>query len=207
MVVSGHIHTAGISRTDSEDRRDLSDLRRRAASLEDEFLGDASRVVDDVIERLSNANTRWWTRTRYDLMFCAYVVFLIARIGYNFFWQSFLGPATGLADEKDLFTVDFYAPAILFFVLWSGLLVMMFSWKLRRGLNRHVTRFAESMAESKLLHGLFPDLEQTCSDIQRDNSGRLLWRPRTADRPTAPSLSSCSLRARAPRNRLRCQSA
>ena len=169
LVISGHINDAGIGESAFEDRRDLTDLRRRAASMEDEFLGDASRVVDDVIEQLATHSCHWFTRLRYELLFMAYVLFLIGRIGYNFFWQSFLGPATGLGGEKELFTVDFYIPALIFFAIWSGLLVTMFTWKLRRGLYRRVSRFAQSMAESKLVHGLFPEIESTCREISADD--------------------------------------
>ncbi len=45
----------------------------------------------------------------------------------------------------------------------------MFTWKLRRGLNQRVQQFAQSMAESRLVHGLFPDLEKTCRNITADN--------------------------------------
>ncbi|MEQ9408134.1 MAG: dynamin family protein [Fuerstiella sp.] len=169
MVISGHLHSAGIEYATAEDRRDLTDLRRRAASMEDEFLGDATRVIDDVIEQLATASTDWFTRMRYELLFLAYVAFLLGRIGYNFFWSSFLGPATGVSEREELFTVDFYIPALLFLVIWSGILVTMFTMRLRRGLTRRVERFAQSMAEARLLHGLFPNLEDTCRHVTTDS--------------------------------------
>lgn len=169
MVISGHIHSAGIAYATAEDRRDLTDLRKRAASLEDEFLGDASRVIDDVIEELATANSGWFIRVRYELLFLAYLIFLIGRIGYNFFWSSFLGPVLQRSAQEELLAVDFYIPALIFLVIWSGILVAMFTWRLRRGLTRRVERFAQSMAESRLVHGLFPNLEETCRHITTDS--------------------------------------
>lgn len=169
MVVSGHIHAAQVGADTSEDRRDLTDLRRRAASMEDEFLGDASRVIDETIEAVATSATGWFTRIRYDLLFLAYVFLLLGRIGYNFFWASFLGPATGTSEEQELLSVDFYIPALLFLIIWSGLLVAMFTWRLRRGLTRKIEQFAQSLAESRLLQGLFPSLEETCRHIDRDS--------------------------------------
>lgn len=169
MVVSGHIHAAGIGSETFEDRRDLTDLRQQAASMEGRFLGDASRVIDETIESLATASTGWFTKLRYEFMFLAFVAFLLGRVGYNFFWTSFLGPATGMASKEDLLSVEFYVPALIFLVIWSGLLVAMFTWRLRRGLTRRVEQFAQSMADSRLLHGLFPSLENTCSDIFRDS--------------------------------------
>lgn len=170
LVISGHIHSAGIDYAMAEDRRDLTDLRKRAASLEDEFLGDASRVIDDVIEKLAAASSHWWTRCRYELLFLAYVVFLLGRVGYNFFWESFLAPIfAAAATPEPLLKVDFYIPALLFLLIWSLLLVCMFTWKLRRGLTQRVHEFAQQMAESRLIHGLFPNLEATCRHIKGDS--------------------------------------
>lgn len=170
LLISGYVRTAGIEYTASEDRRDLSDLRRNAATVEGEFLGDATRAVDEVIEELSTANSSALTRFRYEVLFMAFILFLIGRIGYNFFWSSFLGPLVGASDKVEpLLTVDFYIPALIFLVIWSGFLVTMFTWKLRSGLTKRVQQFAQSMAESRLLNGLFPKLEETCQQIQHDS--------------------------------------
>ena len=170
LVISGHIHAAGIDYAMAEDRRDLTDLRKRAASLEDEFLGDASRVIDDVIEKLAAASSNWFTRCRYEFLFLAYLIFLLGRVGYNFFWESFMAPIFGAASSPEpLLKVDFYIPALLFLVIWSLFLVSMFTWKLRRGLTQRVQNFAQQMAESRLVHGLFPNLEATCRHISGDS--------------------------------------
>lgn len=170
MVISGHIHSAGIEFAMAEDRRDLTDLRNRAASLEDQFLGDASRVIDDVIEQLAASNSHWFTRIRYDVLLMTYLVFLLGRVGYNFFWSSFFAPMFDSAMKPEsLLSVDFYIPAVLFLVIWALLLVSMFTWRLRRGLTKRVQQIAQQMAESKLVHGLFPNLESMCRHIVGDS--------------------------------------
>jgi hypothetical protein len=70
---------------------------------------------------------------------------------------------------EELLTVDFYVPATLFLVIWSVLLVAMFTSKLRRGLRQRVISFAEDMAGSQLAHGLFPSLEQTTDAVLNDS--------------------------------------
>ncbi|GAB5443283.1 MAG: hypothetical protein Fues2KO_36320 [Fuerstiella sp.] len=168
LVISGHLREAGLDTSDQQDRQDLSDLRRRAASVEDEFLGDARRVIDSAIEELAVAHTGWFTKARYEILFLLYVVFLIGRVGYNFFWSSFLGPVISDVPEEDLLAVDFYIPALIFFVIWSALLVTVFTMRLRRGLLRRVRQFADRFAESTLSHGLFPDVESACRTVERD---------------------------------------
>jgi hypothetical protein len=170
VVVSGYVRSAQIDLDSNASSGDLSALRETAASLEGEFLGDARRAVDTVIDDVADRQSGIVRRTIYEILFLAYLVFLLGRIGHNFFWSSFLAPILGhVAEPEPLLTVDFYIPALLFMMIWSALLVVMFTAGLRRGLNRHVRGFAESMAGSTLIHGLFPSLEGACTSIETDS--------------------------------------
>jgi 50S ribosome-binding GTPase len=172
LVVAGFVRAARMQGEESEGRHDLATLRQHAASLEHEFLGDARRGVDRLIDELAASHSGWWTRLRYEVMFGTYLIFLIGRVGYNFFWSSFLRPIVRQNESAgELLSVDFYIPALVFLIAWSGLLVLGFVWRLRRGLNRRIQELAQSMAEHTLTQGLFPRLEQTCArtiDDQRE---------------------------------------
>jgi hypothetical protein len=170
MVVSGYVHSAGIQAEDFSDRRDLSALRRRAAQVEGQFLGDARRAIDQLIEELAEQHCTKLIQYRYEGLFLLYVTFLIGRVGYNFFWSSFLAPILGArAEAEPLLAVDFYIPAVLFLVLWSGLLVMIFIWNLRQGLSERIYQLAQSMVETRISEGLFPALEATCHEIAQED--------------------------------------
>lgn len=170
VVVSGYVRSAEIELDSNADSGDLTALRSTAAALEGEFLGDARRAVDRVIDDVAERQSGTLRRLFYEVSFLAYIVFLLGRIGYNFFWSSFLAPIVGSAPEpKPLLTVDFYIPALLFLIIWSVLLILMFTGGLRRGLKQRVRGFAESMAGSTLMHGLFPSLEECCRRIESDS--------------------------------------
>jgi ABC-type multidrug transport system fused ATPase/permease subunit len=170
MVVSGYVHSAGIQAEDFSDRRDLSALRRRAAQVEGQFLGDARRAIDQLIEELAEQHCTKLIQYRYEGLFLLFVTFLIGRVGYNFFWSSFLAPILGArAEAEPLLAVDFYIPAVLFLVLWSGLLVMIFIWNLRQGLSERIYQLAQSMVETRISEGLFPALEATCHEIAQED--------------------------------------
>jgi ABC-type multidrug transport system fused ATPase/permease subunit len=170
MVVSGYVHSAGIQTEDFSDRRDLSQLRRRAAQVEGQFLGDARRAIDQLIEELAEQHCTKIIQYRYEGLFLLYVAFLILRVGYNFFWSSFLAPILGArAEAEPLLAVDFYIPAVLFLVLWSGLLVMIFIWNLRQGLTERIHQLAQSMVETRISEGLFPSLEAACHEITQED--------------------------------------
>jgi len=170
MVVSGYVHTAGIDSAEFNDRRDLSQLRRRAATVESQFLGDARRGIDELIEQLAEQNCSATTRYRYEILLLLYVAFLIGRIGHNFFWSSFLAPIVGMSSQSEpLLTVDFYIPATIFLVLWSGILVLSYTWRLRRGLSSRIHKLAQAMVETRISEGLFPSVDNICQSVIDDD--------------------------------------
>ncbi|MCA9034958.1 MAG: GTPase domain-containing protein [Planctomycetaceae bacterium] len=170
VVVSGYVRAAGLPQTAAvESRHDLAVLRTQAATLESEFLLDARRGIDLLIEELAASHCGWLTRARYETLFLLYVVFLIARIGHNFFWSSFLKPLVSDAGHSEpLLTIDFYVPAMIFLLLWSGVLVLGFTWRLRRGLTARIRQLAQSMADVRLVNGLFPGLESEVHRVKQD---------------------------------------
>ena len=169
MVVSGYVHSAGIEAEEFADRRDLAQLRRRAASVESQFLGDARRGIDELIEELAEHNCSALTRWRYEILLLLYVLFVVGRIGHNFFWSSFLAPIVGSASHAEpLLTVDFYIPAVIFLLMWSGILVLSFTWRLRQGLSQRIHQLAQSMVETRISEGLFPSVDRVCQMVLDD---------------------------------------
>ncbi len=170
MVVSGYVHSAGIDSEEFSDRRDMHQLRRRAATVESQFLGDARRGIDELIEQLAERNCSAMTRYRYEILLLLYLVFLIGRIGHNFFWSSFLAPIVGKADHAEpLLTIDFYIPALIFLMMWSAMLVLSYTWRLRRGLSAEIHKLAQTMVETRILEGLFPSVDHVCQGVIDDD--------------------------------------
>ena len=150
------------------DGSSLDVLRERAVDVEDRFLGDAGSRIDGIIDRLAQRNSRLPVRLWYELLFGSYLGFVLYRVGRNFFYDTFLAeflhPET--ATTIKLLPVDFYISAGVFFVLWSGLLVMAFTRRLRRGLKRQIDELASDLVGSRMSGGLFPELEQACRDVE-----------------------------------------
>lgn len=159
LVIEGHVYSAGFSREKLQSRS-LGELRRQASRVEGEFLIDARSRIDSIIQELAQRNSRWWIRGWYELLFLAYVGFVLYRAGRNFFYESFVADAP-------LLGTDFYIPAGIFFILWSGLLVMAFTRRLRRGVEREVDQLARELVDLRLAGGLFPELESACTRVQR----------------------------------------
>lgn len=97
-----------------------------------------------------------------ELAFLIYPLFVLLRMGHNFFWSSFLAPIVGSAKTVEpLFTIDFYIPAVFFFLFWSAVLLLLFVRRLQGGLSVRIRKLAEQLAAQRLSEGLFPGLKKS----------------------------------------------
>ncbi len=161
LIIAGHVHAAHLEDVWNKDvpaggaGTRLRTLRSQAARMESEFIDDAQQRIDDVISDLAVRNSGVFVRMLYELLFLAYVVYVLYRMGRNFFYDS-------AVLNTPLLSTDFYIPAALFFLLWTGLLVILFTRRLRRGVQRRINTLAKELAEHRLAGGLFPELEAVC---------------------------------------------
>ncbi|MBW3543353.1 MAG: 50S ribosome-binding GTPase [Planctomycetes bacterium] len=166
FVIAGYVTSAGLDPSLVEEAS-LDSLRDQAARVEEQFLGDAGRRVDEIIGELAVRNSGFFTRLRYEFLFLVYVGFVLYRVGKNFFWDSFLRELVAGPVERTLpmLSLEFYVAAGVFFLLWTGLLVMLFTRRLRRGLSGRIESLAADLAQARLSRGLFPELERACRDV------------------------------------------
>jgi hypothetical protein len=157
LLIDGYTQAAGL-----ENQPQLNDslerLQTEAAHVEEEFLSDAGTKIDGIIGKLARKNSGWFTRLVYESLFLTFVIYALVRIGRNFFMDSFF-------NESQILPIDFYVTAGVIFLIWTGFLVMMFTRKLKRGLEQEINQLSDELAQAKLSHGLFPHLEQECRQV------------------------------------------
>lgn len=158
VIAGGAIREAGLdpelARGDASDR-----LRDASNRLEQDFLSTAARQIDRTIDSLAERHSRWYVRCWYETLFLIYVGFVLLRAGKNFFYESFW-------LEEEILGSEFYVPAALFFVLWTGLLVICFARRLRRGLDREVKLLTEELIDARFDAGLFPAVRKAVNEAQ-----------------------------------------
>lgn len=159
LVIEGHVQGAEISSSLLQGRS-VRELRKEAAVVEKQFLIDVGQRLDDVIRELAASNSKWWTRLWYEVLFLAFPAFLLYRVGRNFFYDTFF-------FERPHLTTDFYIPAVVFLVLITTTLVMLFVHRLQRGLKGRVINLAQELVDLHLSQGLFPHVEEGCREAQR----------------------------------------
>ena len=168
FVLGGYLKTANLDLS-LIDGDSSTDLQADAARVEADFVNSAGRKIDAVIEDLATRNSGWFTRFRYELLFLIYPAVILFRVGKNFFYDSFLRQffEENAPPPEPVMTSDFWITAAVFFVLWTLILVLAFTAKMRRGLNRRIHDLAGDLSQTRTSHGLFPLLEDACRTIDR----------------------------------------
>lgn len=166
VALAGYADEAGIPL--ERERANLADLHAAASQMEQNFLGGARQEIDGIIRDIASRNSRWYVRWWYELLLGVYLLFIIWRIGKNFFWDSFFAPYWLDAPQStSLLPMEFYVTAGVIFLLWTGLLVILYSRRLQRGLDRRIRQLAEGLSSRHLAGGLFPECEENCQRVRR----------------------------------------
>jgi hypothetical protein len=162
VLISGYAKSSGFDSALVQSGS-LQTLRKQALQVEEEFLSDASRQIDQIIDGIVARNSGWLTRICYEVLFAIYPLFVLLRVGKNFFYDSLFGNA-------ELLATSFYISAGLFFILWSWLFVMSFCRRLRRHLSDEIEELARSLAEQRITGEMFPPLADACRKVRLQRS-------------------------------------
>ncbi len=167
FTVAGYVHSAHIGQEAS------SDKDGNAAGAAADFVAEATRRLDGVIQKLASRNSGWFSRNLYELLFLIFPVFLLFRIGKNYFYDSFW-------NGEPLLEMSFYLPSLLFLIIWCVAFLWHFLSRLRRGIQEEIQLLAAELAESPAFDGLFADLETRCRQA-REQFAQLQWLHSAAD--------------------------
>jgi 50S ribosome-binding GTPase len=162
VLISGYAKSSGFDSALVQSGS-LQTLRKQALEVEEEFLADASRQIDQIIDGIVARDSGWLTRACYETLFAIYPLFVLVRVGKNFFYDSIIGNA-------QLIGTSFYISAGLFFILWSWLFVMSFCRRLRRHLSGEIEDLARSLAEQRITGEMFPSLAEACRQARLQRS-------------------------------------
>lgn len=159
LVIHGHARAAGLER--EELLAATAHVTVSAATAEQEFWQQARDRLDTELAQAAAQQSRWPVRCLYEVGFALLPGWLLYRIGRNFFYDSWL-------RGEPLLESTFYIPALLFLLLWTGLILMLFSARLRRGMQRRVKQMSADLAGVRLPVGLFPRLDDRCREFHDD---------------------------------------
>ena len=146
-----------------------AELDRRAASLQTvtaeaqqagrSFVAEVATELESLIDRVARRNTGWFTRWRYEFFLIAMLAFLLFRLAKNFFYDSWLEPAS--IDGLEVYLVSAF-----WLILWSALLFWAFTGRLRRGLKHQINQLAAGWNNPKPAEGVFSELDSQCNRVE-----------------------------------------
>ncbi len=164
IIVDGYAAEAGIARHDTQG----AELSRQASRAGATFISRAAGDVQQVLGRLAGRHTGRLTRWRYEFLLLSVVGLLLYRWGKNFFYDSWWAFELGrVARVADMYGSEFFLSAGFWLLLWCGLLVWMFTGRLRRGLNREIDALTDGWRSPALGEELFARSEHQARAIRQ----------------------------------------
>jgi hypothetical protein len=164
IIVDGYAAEAGIARHDTQG----TELTRQASRAGAAFIARAAGDVQTVLGRLASRHTGRLTRWRFEVLLMIVVALLLYRWGKNFFYDSWWAYDLGvIARPAEMYGTEFFLSALFWLTLWCGLLVWMFTGRLRRGLHREIDALTEGWRTPMLGDELFARSEQQARAIHQ----------------------------------------
>ncbi|MDR0869727.1 MAG: GTPase domain-containing protein [Planctomycetaceae bacterium] len=129
----------------------------------DGFVAELSKELDRICSVLTARNNRWMERCFYEILFTGMCLFVLFRPAKNFFWDSIRNPAV------EIFGIGQYFSCLFWLLVWVALLLGLFTWMLRRGLEREIK-------DSAVRWETLPCLELLFGGIERETNAVLNFR-------------------------------
>jgi hypothetical protein len=155
LVVDGYAHEAGLPRSDDQD----TPLIDEASHAADGFLDHATFDLQSLVSRLARKHARSLTRIGYELALGGLLVYLMGRLGWNFFYESWNQP-------ERIFGMEFFVAAGFWLLVWCIVLVGIFTFRLRRGLSSQLAGLTETWCTAQNVGALFDRTMRACRDAE-----------------------------------------
>ena len=155
IILDGYCDEANLPRDDTPSHR----LTEQATRACDKFVDTASQQLQTLLSRLAEGHTGLVTRMKYELLMMLALGYLIARWGWNFFYESWW-------LSKPLYGLDFFVSSLFLILGWSGLLLWMFSLRLRSGIGEEIESLVQAWSGPQTCTEIFASIERRCREIR-----------------------------------------
>jgi hypothetical protein len=153
IIVEGYAVDASLDRRTAQ----METVAAEAESAAEGFVARVATELEQLVGRLAQRHTGWFTRWRYELLLLAMLGMLLFRLGKNFFYDSWLAE-----PPRPMFGLEFYVSAGFWLALWCLVLLWAFCRRLRRGLGGEIERLAVGWQDASAAAGVFAHLEADC---------------------------------------------
>jgi len=163
IIVDGYAADAGIDRRGTK----YTAVAQQAAGAAREFVDAAAADLQASVDRLARDRAGWFIRLCYELLLVLVVGALVFRFLKNFIYDSWLAVELYSAPPQPLYGFEFFLAAGVVLVAWSGLLLWLFTSRLKRGIGREIAAFRTRREGPTAVAALFAPAENECREIRR----------------------------------------
>lgn len=151
---------AGLVPPPVEGRADSETSQPAITALARQLAQRATTAVEESIERRAVRYAGPIFHGLLELLFTALLALLVARLGWNFFYEhTWLG--------KPLLGLDYLVYAAMWLLVWGLVLRWILAARLQRGLSREIGRLVERLNCQQVVGLLFGDLRHEVEQIRR----------------------------------------
>lgn len=170
IVLEGYAGEAGLP----SDSLHPSRLDQQAAAAGESFVEQAAGQLQAVIDNLAARHSGALTRLCYEVALLAVLGLVLFRLGKNYFYDSWLAVELGRAVvAAPVFGFDFLVQSAFWLLLWSALLLWLFTARLRRGLKMRIQELASQWGAGMTTGALFEDLETRARAVRQFEERRM----------------------------------
>ncbi len=163
LVVAGY--AKGDAQVPFPDGRP-NELARQATDAGRDFLAAASSQLTTLVQRLGARHAHWLTRWPYELATVVAVAFILYRFIKSFVVDWVMHELGMRTDPAEAVGVDFFVAAGAALLGWCGLLVWLFTARLRRGVRAEINALAGQWRNSPATAALFANTQEACRRIK-----------------------------------------
>jgi hypothetical protein len=123
------------------------------------YVADISQELEGVCERLAKKNNKWLRRLFYEILLVGMILFILVRPAKNFFYDTLIDP------QVKMLGIDFYLVSCFWMIVWCSILLGVFMFWVRSGLEREIKDASNSWQRLSALELFFAAIENETNRI------------------------------------------
>ncbi|MDR1478572.1 MAG: 50S ribosome-binding GTPase [Planctomycetaceae bacterium] len=155
LILTGFANDAGMPTEHCEPNYILNESRNAS----DAYMVNISQELEGICDRLAKKNNRWWCRLFYEIMLVGMILFILLRPAKNFFYDTLVEP------QVTMLGMDFYLVSCFWMVVWCSILLGLFMFRTRSGLEKEIKESSNNWQRLNALELFFAAIENDTNQV------------------------------------------
>ncbi|MDR2344637.1 MAG: 50S ribosome-binding GTPase [Planctomycetaceae bacterium] len=155
LILAGYANDAKLP-TEHCDPKFVIGEARKAGNA---YVDNVSQELEGICDRLAGKNNKLWKRLLYEVLLCGMILFILIRPAKNFFYDTLIEPQTQMLG------IDFYLVSCFWMIAWCSILLGIFIFWIRSGLEKEIRETSNSWQRLSALDLFFATIEKETIQI------------------------------------------